>query len=141
VFSVLDPIKGRGRELAKFATDPLGYYHWDLSPDGTRIAILKAGDNQIHLLSLSKVVLRDLLIKGWTGFNSLDWSPDGKGFFIGNLSGGSASLLYVDQAAGVHPLWHQKSTTGTWAVPSPDGRNLAILGQEFNANIWTLENF
>jgi len=50
-------------------------------------------------------------------------------------------LLYVDQAAGVHPLWHQKSTTGTWAVPSPDGRNLAILGQEFNANIWTLENF
>jgi eukaryotic-like serine/threonine-protein kinase len=141
VFSVLDPIKGRGRELVKFATDPLGYYHWDLSPDGTRIAILKAGDNQIHLLSLSKVILHDLLIKGWTGFNSLDWSPDGKGFFIGNLSGGSASLLYVDQAAGVHPLWHQKSTTGTWAVPSPDGRNLAILGQEFNANIWTLENF
>jgi len=141
LFSVLDPMKGRGRELLKFETDPLGYYHWDLSPDGKRIAILKAGDNQIHLLSLSSGVPRDLPIKGWTGFNSLDWSPDGKGFFIGNLSGGSASLLYVDQAANVHPLWHQKSTTGTWGVPSPDGRKIAILGQEFNANIWTLENF
>jgi eukaryotic-like serine/threonine-protein kinase len=140
-FGILDPMKGRGRELAKFETDPLGYYHWDLSPDGKRIAILRAGDNQIHLLTLSSGELRVIPIKGWTGFNSLDWSPDGKGFFIGNLSGGSASLLYVDQAANVHPLWHQKSTTGTWGVPSPDGRNLAILGQEFNANIWTLENF
>src|SRR5438067_12510004 len=42
---------------------------------------------------------RDLTVKGWTGFNSLDWSADGKGFFIGNLSGGSATLLYVDQTA------------------------------------------
>ena len=141
VFSVLDPIKGRGRELAKFPSDPLGFYHWDLSPDGKRIAIVKAGENQIHVVTLSSGAVRDLAARVWTGFNSLDWSPDGKGFFIGNLSGGSATLLYVDQAANVYPLWHQKSTTGTWGVPSPDGSKLAILGQEFNANIWSLENF
>jgi len=141
VFSALDPISGRGRELAKFATDPLGFYHWDLSPDGKRIAILKAGENQIHVLPLSSGVLRDHIVKGWTGFNSLDWSSDGKGFFIGSLSGGSATLIYVDQAANAHPLWHQKSTTGTWGVPSRDGRQLAILGQEFNANIWTMHDF
>ena len=139
--SALDPISGRGRELAKFATDPLGFYHWDLSPDGKRIAILKAGENQIHVLPLSSGVVRDVTVKGWTGFNSLDWSSDGKGFFIGNLSGGSATLIYVDQAANARPLWHQKSTTGTWGVPSRDGRQLAILGQEFNANLWIIENF
>ncbi len=141
VFTVLDPIRGKGRELAKFATDPLGFYHWDVSPDGKRIAILKGGENQIHVLPLSGGAVRDFTVKGWTGFNSLDWSPDGKGFFIGNLSGGSATLIYVDQAANAFPLWHQKSTTGTWGVPSPDGRQLAILGQEFNGNIWTMENF
>ncbi|HEX7424855.1 MAG TPA: protein kinase [Terriglobales bacterium] len=141
VFSALDPIRGRGRELAKFATDPLGFYHWDVSPDGTRIAILKGGENQIHVLALDNGAVRDLTVKGWAGFNSLDWSSDGKGFFIGNLSGGSGTLIYVDQAANAYPLWHQKSTTGTWGVPSPDGRQLAILGQEFNANIWTMENF
>jgi serine/threonine protein kinase len=140
-FSALDPIRGRGRELAKFATDPLGFYHWDVSPDGKRIAILKGGENHIHVLPLGNGAVRDLTVKGWTGFNSLDWSSDGKGFFIGNLSGGSATLIYVDQGANAYPLWHQKSTTGTWAVPSPDGRQLAILGQEFNANIWTMENF
>jgi hypothetical protein len=117
VFSALDPISGRGRELAKFATDPLGFYHWDLSPDGKRIAILKAGENQIYVLPLSTGVVRDHIVKGWTGFNSLDWSSDGKGFFIGSLSGGSATLIYVDQAANADPLWHQKSTTGTWGVP------------------------
>jgi len=141
VFSALDPISGKGRELAKFATDPLGFYHWDLSPDGKRIAILKGGENQIHVLALDNGAVRDLMVKGWTGFNSLDWSSDGKGFFIGNLSGGSATLIYVDQAANAYPLWHQKSTTGTWGVPSRDGRQLAILGQEFNGNIWTMENF
>ena len=141
VFTVLDPIRGKGRELAKFATDPLGFYHWDVSPDGKRIAILKGGENQIHVLPLSGGAVRDFTVKGWTGFNSLDWSPDGKDFFIGNLSGGSATLIYVDQAANAYPLWHQKSTTGTWGVPSPDGRQLAILGQEFNGNIWTMENF
>jgi len=141
VFTVLDPIRGKGRELAKFATDPLGFYHWDVSPDGKRIAILKGGENQIHVLPLGDGAVRDLTVKGWAGLNSLDWSPDGKGFFIGNLSGGSATLIYVDQAGNAYPLWHQKSTTGTWGVPSPDGRQLAILGQEFNANIWTMENF
>jgi eukaryotic-like serine/threonine-protein kinase len=141
VFSALDPIRGRGRELAKFATDQLGLYHWDVSPDGKRIAILKGGENHIHVLPLGNGAVRDLTVKGWTGFNSLDWSADGKGFFIGNLSGGSATLIYVDQAANAYPLWHQKSTTGTWGIPSPDGRQLAILGQEFNANIWTMENF
>jgi serine/threonine protein kinase/Tol biopolymer transport system component len=141
VFSTLDAIRGRGRELARFATDPLGFYHWDVSPNANRIAILKGGENQIHILTLGNGAVRDLTVKGWTGFNSLDWSPDGKGFFIGNLSGGSATLIYVDQAGNAHPLWHQKSTTGTWGVPSPDGRQLALLGQEFNANIWTMENF
>jgi len=141
VFTVLDPIRGKGRELAKFATDPLGFYHWDVSPDGKRIAILKGGENQIHVLPLGDGAVRDLTVKGWAGLNSLDWSPDGKGFFIGNLSGGSATLIYVDQAGNAYPLWHQKSTTGTWGVPSPDGRQLAILGQEFNGNIWTMENF
>ena len=141
VFGALDAIRGRGRELAKFATNPLGFYHWDLSPDGKRIAILKGGENHIHVLPLGNEGVRDLTVKGWTGFNSLDWSSDGKGFFIGSLSGGSATLIYVDQAANPYPLWHQKSTTGTWGIPSPDGRQLAILGQEFNANIWTMENF
>jgi eukaryotic-like serine/threonine-protein kinase len=141
VFSALDPIRGRGRELAKFSTDPLGFYHWDVSPDGKRIAVLKGGGNHVHILPLGNGAVRELAVKGWTGFNSLDWSSDGKGFFISNLSGGSATLIYVDQAANAYPLWHQKSTTGTWGVPSPDGRQLAILGQEFNANIWTMENF
>ena len=141
VFSAFDPLKGRGRELARFPSEPLSLYHWDLSPDGTRIAILKAGENQVHILELDSGAVHNLASKSWTGFNSLDWSLDGKGFFIGNLSGGSATLIFLDQSGNIRPLWHQKSTTGTWAVPSPDGRKLAILGQEFNANIWSLENF
>src|SRR6266480_319671 len=49
--------------------------------DLNRIAILKGGENQIHILTLGSGAVRDFTVKGWTGFNSLDWSPDGKGFF------------------------------------------------------------
>src|SRR5260370_19234490 len=44
VFTALDPVTGRGRELAKSDTYPTKEYHWDLSPDGTRIALLKNRD-------------------------------------------------------------------------------------------------
>ena len=43
VFTALDPIKGKVREIARFGIDSnMAYsYTWSLSPDGTRIAIEK----------------------------------------------------------------------------------------------------
>ena len=41
VLTAFDPIKGRGSELIRVRTDPAAAYKWDLSPDGTRIAILQ----------------------------------------------------------------------------------------------------
>jgi hypothetical protein len=39
---LLNPLKGRGREIARVDVDPTGGgYTWDLSPDGMRIALLQ----------------------------------------------------------------------------------------------------
>src|SRR3984893_4206965 len=37
VFTAFDPVRGKGQELARFATDPNADYNWSVSPDGTRI--------------------------------------------------------------------------------------------------------
>jgi Periplasmic component of the Tol biopolymer transport system len=142
VFTAFDPIRGKGRELARFATDPNeDYFGWSLSPDSTRIAIIKTGGNHVYVLPLDGSRVRDLNVAGWSGFNTFCWSVDSKGFFIGNTTGLGATLLFVDLNGKAHPLWQQKSGPYTWGVPSPDGRYLAIFGQEFNGNMWMIENF
>ena len=142
VFTAFDPLIGKGKELARFATDPKADYgNWSLSPDGTRIGIIKTGGNHIYVLPLDGSPLRDLTVAGWSGLNTFDWSVDGKGFFTSNTTGSRSTLLFVDLAGKAHPLWQQKSAPFTWGVPSPDGRRLAVLGQEFNGNMWMIENF
>jgi serine/threonine protein kinase len=154
VFTAFDPIRGKGRELARFATDPnADYLGWSLSPDGTRIAIIKSGGNHVYVLPLDGSPVRDLTVAGWSGFNTFCWSVDGKGFFIGNTRGETplraladpagldSNLLFVDLNGKPHPLWYQKSAPVTWGVPSWDGRHLAVLAPEFNGNMWMIENF
>ena len=142
VFTAFDPIRGKGRELVRFATDPdADYAHWSLSPDGTRIGIIKSGGNQIHVLPLDGSPARELTVAGWNGLNSFDWSADSKGFFASNTTGQGAALLFVDLNGKPHLLWQQKSSDRTWGVSSPNGRYLAVRGQDFNGNMWMIENF
>jgi hypothetical protein len=65
VFTTFDPIRGKGYELTRFATDPnADYGGWGLSPDGTRIAIIKTGGNHVYLLPLNGSPVRDLTVVG-----------------------------------------------------------------------------
>jgi serine/threonine protein kinase len=142
VFTAFDPIRGKGHELARFATDPNGdYTNYSLSPDGARIGIIKAGGNHVYVLPLDGSAMRDLTVTGWSGLNSCDWSADSNGFFTNSISGLGSTLLFVDLNGKPYPLWQQKSGAETWGVPSPDGRHLAVLGHEFNGNMWMIENF
>jgi Tol biopolymer transport system component len=146
VFTAFDPIRGKGNELASFTTDPNADYNWGLSPDGTRIGIIKLGVNHVYLLPLDGSSKRDLTVVGWSGFESFDWSADSNGFFINSASGLGSTLLFVDLKGKSHSLLQQRSGRGTWGIgtwgiPSPDGRHLAVLGREFSGNMWMIENF
>jgi len=61
VFTAFDPVKGRGSEVTRIATDPRAEYNWDLSPDGSQIATLfPAGENRIRLIPIQGGASRDL---------------------------------------------------------------------------------
>jgi len=160
IFTAFDPLRGRGRELTRFPIDDsyLTPYIWDLSPDGTRIAVLKYSGVRIHILSLSSGALREIVVKGWDSLQSLDWSADAKGFFASSLTKGGWALLHVDLQGKAHALWEQQGSTtpwngpsvpgyvtdapsAPWALPSPDGRHLAIYDWKMSANMWMIENF
>jgi Tol biopolymer transport system component len=155
IFTAFDPVLGRGRELTRFDTNPTpdAEYTWDLSHDGTRIAILKRSEATIYFLSLSGQASRQIVVKGWSGLQSVDWSADGSGLFVSSVREGGSALLRLNLNGNGQLLWAFKGTVepgitafvggplAPWAVPSPDGRHLAICGWSLNANIWLMENF
>jgi DNA-binding winged helix-turn-helix (wHTH) protein/Tol biopolymer transport system component len=155
VFTEIDPVRGRGREVAhsEIKTTPDAHYTWDLSPDGTRIAILKQSEATIALLSLAGNATQSLVAKGSPQLYTLAWNADGKGLFVSALESGGSTLLYLDLKGKAQTLWYSKGgirepgdvfrseTLAPRAMPSPDGRYLAIQTQSVSSNIWMMENF
>ena len=143
VFSVFDPAIGKPHEVAKLQEQTFDW-NWGLSPDGTSIAAVTFGatDNRIRLLSLSGQPTRELVVKNWYGFRSVDWAADSKGFFVAsNPAGSRQSLLYIDLAGNAHQIWQVNSIWPSWAVPSRNGTYVAIPASTVDSNVWMAENF
>lgn len=143
-----DPLKGRGRLLRTIEGDPSIDYPEGLAPDGSSFAIAMPDKARIHirLLSLTGGADREILVKGWGGWRNisgLDWSADGRGFYLGTASAQGGTLLYLDLNGNARVLWQftEAAGTGVAAIPSPDGRHLAIWSNVHTSNAWMLEGF
>ena len=78
----------------------------------------------------------------WNNFMSVDWAADGKGLFVSsNPTGRVSTLLYVDMAGNATPLWQVKNFQATWAIPSHNGKYVAIPAPTTECNVWTIETF
>jgi dipeptidyl aminopeptidase/acylaminoacyl peptidase len=146
VFSVLDPVKGKGNEIQRVGSDP--YATWSLSPDGTKIAIAPVSrDNWIQVLSIPDHKVTELPHSGtWEIVQHVTWAADGKHLLAtawADPTGKFQSILYVDLQGNLQPLNEVKQGTG-WLMDmqaSPDGHYLAYTERLYEANITMLENF
>src|SRR5262249_46021197 len=95
VFYALDPAKGKGRELFRTgpALNPTEDGGWDLSPDGSTLALLKLDAQkealQIQVRPLAGGAGRELDIAGWRHVGALNatgyyirWAADGRGWYV-----------------------------------------------------------
>jgi eukaryotic-like serine/threonine-protein kinase len=128
-------------ELARMEINlPLGKEYWDLSPDGSKVAVVTGGspDGVIRLIGFDGSS-KDVIVKGRNGFHSMDWAADGSGWYISTRSAKSEDLLYVDLHGNYRVI--RESTDGfeTWGVPSPDGKHLAVLEWTVSGNIFILD--
>jgi DNA-binding winged helix-turn-helix (wHTH) protein/Tol biopolymer transport system component len=146
VFYALDPILGKGQELArqKIASGPeIVESNWDISPDGSRIALAipEGPPARIRILSLASGTLQDIHVTGWSAFQSIQWAADGKGWFVASRSAAANTLLFVDPQGHSYPLRQTAGGYDTYAIPSPDGHRLAFLEYTTTNNAWIIENF
>jgi Tol biopolymer transport system component/DNA-binding winged helix-turn-helix (wHTH) protein len=142
-FSIFDLRSGKSREFTNLQHPALGW-NWSLSPDGAIIAatVFGADENRIRLLPVSGGPVRDLRVKGHTGFNSVDWAADSKGLFVSsNPTGWRQSLLYVNLSGNARQIRQVDSIWPNWAVSSRDGKYVAMPTANLVSNVWMVANF
>ena len=142
VFYELDPFGGVGRELARTAWLPNFYGAWALSPQGTEVAIPNHDTKsaKIRLLALDATDNKresELSIGGLTNMAGLNWTADGKGWFVAVTTTVGRGLVHVDRAGHVTPLLEGAG----YAIPSPDGKRVALMIPSISANVWSIEGF
>ena len=146
VFYSLDPFRGKGERLGRIEAARSGLTGWNVSPDGSRLAVVRGEDRyngRIEVLVLSNHEWHGAPVESaWGHLESIAWASDGKGFFVTSWLPDSFNLLHVTLSGKVKPLL--RNGRGQWMqnpLPSPDGRYLAFNAETWDSNVWMLENF
>jgi len=147
-FFTFDPIKGEGPELEKANIHDLDPYsfNWTLSPDGQTMAFAKKlsveNEPAIRIFSLANNTERILKLHDWAGIANLDWAADGKSIWATAFTTTNTwTLLNINLQGRVRPMLESTKMTIGWAIPSPDGRHLALWQASGSSNVWMIENF
>jgi Tol biopolymer transport system component len=140
-FTAFDAVQGKKSELTKITSVP-DFSRWDLSSDGSRVAIsvfdYKAGDVQI--VSLAGGAAQKLSVLPWTELAAVAWTADGQGLFLGSYSSRGTTIVRTDLKGQSKLLF--KSTWDIFSLlPSPDGQHLAFGPIVTSANAWTIAQF
>jgi Tol biopolymer transport system component len=137
--------QGNASEIARMAA-PEGGVGWNLSPDGSLLAVVRFNEHEgrLRFMSLPSGVTRDVVVKDWPQLWSLDWSPDSAGMFAASVTSnwGTPVLLFVEPDGKAQVVWEgEKNAPLIWAIPSPDGRSIALMMSTGENNVWMIENF
>jgi Tol biopolymer transport system component len=140
VFRELDAVRGKGRELARTRWSPAIIGDWDISPDGSLVAIPDHDprDARIRLVPLDArggTTERTVTVKGLKNLSGVTWAADGRGWYVSVSSPIGGVLFYVDLEGRILTKL-MESMVSIFAVPSPDGRHVAYVDWAASANVW-----
>ncbi len=138
-----DPLKGSGPQVYQIKDDLPQSYNWSISPDGTTLAIAKGkvGDEEprIHLISLGSGEEKWLPLRGLSGVGAIDWAADSESLWASSVGDEENALLNIDLQGNARTVWRPKKKSIYWAIPSRDGRYLALHVSSTSANAWMAE--
>lgn len=146
VFSTFDPATGKPTQIHSIDDPEWFLMNWTLSSDGHTLALAKkhrtplAAD--ILLLDLQGGKQRTLVLDNWFSIGCLDFAADGKSIWVNAASPeGVQTMLNVTLSGKVIPALEEKEMDLGWAIPSPNGRDVAIWMSAASSNAYLLEDF
>src|SRR5579859_501538 len=145
-FYEFDAEAGKSSLLFKISDPEWQLYNWTLSPDGALLALAKRlraqEEAEIQIMSLRGGSTRKIALKEWRSVHSIDWAADGKSIWTcASPREGEEMIVNVDLQGHVKTAVKEPSPYIGWAIPSQDGKRLAIWEASGASNVWMLENF
>jgi Tol biopolymer transport system component len=145
-FYEFDPKTGAHSLMFRISDPVWQLYNWTLSPNGELLALAKKlraqEEAEIQVLSLQGGSTRRIGLKDWRSVNTIDWAADSKSIWASaSPRPGEEVLMNVDLQGKVKPAVRGTSPYVGWAIPSQDGKRLAIWEASGASNLWMLENF
>jgi Tol biopolymer transport system component len=118
-------------------------YNSMVSPDGSQLALVYVGsEHKITFVTMNdnrrrEVDLKELLSIG------MDWTADSKSVFVTGLTANEIPAVTWVEPNGNHRvlLEGERAAPFWWAIPSPDGRYLALQVATRENNAWMVEDF
>ena len=151
-FFTFDPTGAKGDEIltkkVRKRDGPMN--NWSLSPDGKYLVTSKAQTPfeapVLRIFNLAENTEQYVPLPDIKLLMGMDWAPDGKSMWVGGYMGRSgdgarSGLLNVSLNGSTKVALRGLNPGVLWAIPSPDGRRLALLGNTDSSNVWLLENF
>jgi Tol biopolymer transport system component len=143
-FYTFDPFKGTGSKVFELKDELSQLYNWALSPDGSMLALARGkwGEEEggrIRIVFLNGASERSINLPGSLDVASIDWAADSKSLWAPTAGEKENELLRIDLRGNVRPVWHPRNVRVAWAIPSRDGKKLALHVNSTSANIWMLE--
>jgi Tol biopolymer transport system component len=140
-----DSVSGQKKLLKTIYDSEWSLFNWSLAPDGTMLALSKKqpdhARSEISLLGLDGKEGK-VSLAGWFAIDYIDWAADGKSVWVNaSTSDGTPTLLKVARNGKITPVLEESEMALGWAIPSPDGRRIAIWKGEQGSNVWLLEGF
>lgn len=137
------------KELARIKKED-GPNQWNLSPNGKFLVMRKTQDPyqtpEMRIFDLTRGTVRDVAVPGVGLMMGMDWAVDSQSIWLSAYMGrgafGSRSALLKVDLNGKARVLMEKQNFDLWtAVPSPDGKHLALLGHTHSCNMSLLEGF
>jgi len=107
----------------------------------------RSPESPLEIRSLHGQLIRKIPSQSVGKLIWLNWSADQKGFFVTREGQSGNELLYLDLQGKATFLRKCGGSGGDLsggqceALPSPNGRHLAILDRDQSNNMWMMENF
>jgi DNA-binding winged helix-turn-helix (wHTH) protein/Tol biopolymer transport system component len=144
VFYEFDAKTGARKEMLRISEPEWQYFNWSLSPDGRTLALAKkmraSTEAEIRLVSTRGGAERVLKVKEWARIATIDWAANGKSFWASAvLHGQTRALINIDLQGRAKPVLQENKPYVGWAIPSQDGKHLAIWESTGGSNAWMLE--
>ncbi|HEY6945274.1 MAG TPA: hypothetical protein VI431_09055, partial [Candidatus Acidoferrum sp.] len=144
VFYEFDSRNGARRELLRTSEPEWQYFNWSLSPDGRTLALVKkmraSTEAEIRLVSTRGGAERVLKVRDWAHIDTIDWAADGKSLWASAvLHGQTRALINIDLHGRAKPVLQENKPYVGWAIPSQDGKHLAIWESTGGSNAWMLD--